>query len=84
MIQEIGGGLKEPRLVVYKDKDQSSTISYSTSEDIHDLESSIIAGDKRNFLDNRDGLFLDVYLYLVFVCHFIFLFVILFNLGLLH
>ncbi|XP_062080812.1 probable galacturonosyltransferase 6 isoform X2 [Humulus lupulus] len=52
--QEGGEGLKEPLLVVYKDKDQNSTASYSSSEDIRDLERSVINGDTTNAVDNRN------------------------------
>ncbi|KAF4376073.1 hypothetical protein F8388_022594 [Cannabis sativa] len=52
--QESGEGVKEPRLVVYKDKDQNSTVSYSSSEDIRDLEMSAIDGETTNALANRN------------------------------
>ncbi|KAL5561790.1 hypothetical protein UlMin_031537 [Ulmus minor] len=38
--QEAGEGLKEPRLVVYKDKNQNSAVSFSSLDDIHDSVSS--------------------------------------------
>ena len=40
MSQEAGEGLKEPRLVVYTDKNQNSAVSFSSSDDIHDSVSS--------------------------------------------
>ena len=44
--------------VVYKDKDQNSTTSYSSSEDISDLERFVICGDSTNPLDKRNGWYL--------------------------
>ncbi|PON37996.1 Galacturonosyltransferase [Parasponia andersonii] len=52
--QETGEGLKEPRLVVYKDKDPNSAINFSSSKDNRDLKSSVTGGDTSNVLDNRN------------------------------
>ncbi|KAF3436212.1 hypothetical protein FNV43_RR23304 [Rhamnella rubrinervis] len=51
--QEAGEDLKEPRLVVYEEKDLNSGIKYSSSiEEVHDSEKSGNAGDATNSLKN--------------------------------
>lgn len=56
LIQENGEGLKEPQLIVYKYKDPSSSIDYSSSDYIGDLEGSGNVGDNTALLESsRNG-----------------------------
>ena len=40
------------------DKDKNSIASYSSSEDVYDLERFVICGDMTNALDKRNGWYL--------------------------
>lgn len=50
-VQEADEGLKEPKLVVYKDEDLGSLVSYSTNTE-SDTKQSQYAGDT-NILENN-------------------------------
>lgn len=61
MAQEEGEGLKEPPLIVYKDGDLTSAVSFSSTDDNRIGESGNVA-DKVNFLGNNGW----CYVYILF------------------
>lgn len=54
VVQEAGEGIKEPKLVVYEDKDFGSVVSYSSSEN-QDSKLPGNARDSANFAENNGG-----------------------------
>lgn len=71
MAQEEGEGLKEPPLIVYKDGDLTSAVSFSSTGDNRIAESGNVA-DKVNFLGNNGWClcrfyFIIIYYYLSFI-----------------